>query len=170
MLSEEFDLGVVCNSEGVKSFVKNLISSNLQNEKWNYQNETEINKGKLNPKKRVPICIWGNHGIGKTELLKALANELTTQDNLSSDEKWLFTSVAPAQFEEMGDLHGMPNVVDPDEKISGDEKNCVKKYLQAFRDGDLIKALSELDNLSKLNPKELIQQRRDKFLKIGRNI
>ena len=37
------------------------------------------------------------------------------------------------------------------EKISGDEKNCVKKYLQAFRDGDLIKALSELDNLSKLN-------------------
>ena len=28
---------------------------------------------------------------------------------------------APAQFEEMGDLHGMPNVVDPDETISGDE-------------------------------------------------
>ena len=27
----------------------------------------------------------------------------------------------------------------------------MKKYLQAFRDGDLIKALSELDNLSKLN-------------------
>ena len=30
--------------------------------------------------------------------------------------------------------------------------------------------LDNLDNLSKLNPKELIQQRRDKFLKIGRNI
>ena len=67
MLSEEFDLGVVCNSEDVKSFVKTLISSNLDNEKWNYENESEINKGKLNPKKRVPICIWGNHGIGKTE-------------------------------------------------------------------------------------------------------
>ena len=37
------------------------------------------------------------------------------------------------------------------EKISGDEKNCVKKYLKAFRDGDLKNALSELDNLSKIN-------------------
>ena len=27
----------------------------------------------------------------------------------------------------------------------------MKKYLKAFRDGDLIKALSELDNLSKIN-------------------
>ena len=124
MLSEEFDLGVVCNSEDVKSFVKPLISSNLDNEKWNYENESEINKGKLNPKKRVPICIWGNHGIGKTELLKALANELTTQDNLSSDEKWLFTSVAPAQFEEMGDLLGMPSI-DPGklEDTSDDKTN-----------------------------------------------
>ena len=37
------------------------------------------------------------------------------------------------------------------EKISSDEKYCVKKYLQAFRSGDLIKALSELDKLSKIN-------------------
>ena len=37
------------------------------------------------------------------------------------------------------------------EKISSDEKQCVKKYLQAFRDGDLIKALSELNNLSNMN-------------------
>ena len=37
------------------------------------------------------------------------------------------------------------------EKISHDEKQCVKKYLQAFRDGDLIKALSELNNLSNMN-------------------
>ena len=37
------------------------------------------------------------------------------------------------------------------EKISSDEKQCVKKYLQAFREGDLKKALSELDNLSNIN-------------------
>ena len=37
------------------------------------------------------------------------------------------------------------------EKISSDEKQCVKNYLQAFRDGDLIKALSELNNLSNMN-------------------
>ena len=37
------------------------------------------------------------------------------------------------------------------EKIPSDEKQCVKKYLQAFREGDLIKALSELDNLSNIN-------------------
>ena len=37
------------------------------------------------------------------------------------------------------------------EKISSDEKQCVKKYLQAFREGDLKKALSELDNLSNID-------------------
>ena len=37
------------------------------------------------------------------------------------------------------------------DKISSDEKQCVKKYLQAFREGDLKKALSELDNLSNIN-------------------
>ncbi len=45
MLSEEFDLGVVCNSEDVKSFVKTIISSNLENEKWNCANESKISKG-----------------------------------------------------------------------------------------------------------------------------
>ncbi len=110
MLSEEFDLGVVCNSEDVKSFVKTIISSNLENEKWNCKNESKISKGQLNPRKRVPICIWGNHGIGKTELLKTLSKELTTEQNLGEKEKWLFTNVAPAQFEEMGDLLGMPSI------------------------------------------------------------
>jgi adenylate cyclase len=37
------------------------------------------------------------------------------------------------------------------EKISGDERNFVKKYLKSFRDGDLIKALAELDNLNMIN-------------------
>ncbi len=49
---------------------------------------------------RTPICIWGVHGIGKTALVEEIA----------SANSWKFAYVAPAQFEEMGDLHGLPVV------------------------------------------------------------
>jgi MoxR-like ATPase len=49
---------------------------------------------------RTPVCIWGRHGIGKTEIVRALARE----------KGYAFTYIAPAQFEEMGDLVGMPVV------------------------------------------------------------
>ena len=62
-------------------------------------------------KRGTPICIWGTHGLGKTQIVRDFAKE----------KSWKFSYIAPAQFEEMGDLHGMPNVIDPDEKISGDE-------------------------------------------------
>ena len=62
-------------------------------------------------KRGTPICIWGTHGLGKTQIVRDFAKE----------KGWKFSYIAPAQFEEMGDLHGMPNVIDPDEKISGDE-------------------------------------------------
>ena len=62
-------------------------------------------------KKGTPICIWGTHGLGKTQIIRDYALE----------KKWKFSYIAPAQFEEMGDLHGMPTVVDPDENIVGDE-------------------------------------------------
>jgi len=52
-------------------------------------------------RKKTPVCIWGRHGIGKTELVGQIAKEL--------DYKWSY--VAPAQFEEMGDLLGMPKVI-----------------------------------------------------------
>ena len=45
----------------------------------------------------TPVCIWGLHGIGKTELVRDLAQARGCQ----------FVYIAPAQFEEMGDLHGM---------------------------------------------------------------
>jgi hypothetical protein len=48
----------------------------------------------------VPVCIWGAHGIGKTELVRSMAQELACQ----------FVYIAPAQFEEMGDLIGMPRI------------------------------------------------------------
>jgi MoxR-like ATPase len=48
----------------------------------------------------TPVCIWGLHGIGKTELVRELAEA----------RGYPFVYVAPAQFEEMGDLVGMPRV------------------------------------------------------------
>ncbi len=49
----------------------------------------------------TPICIWGLHGIGKTELVRDVAQRYGCQ----------LVYLAPAQFEEMGDLVGMPQVV-----------------------------------------------------------
>lgn len=49
---------------------------------------------------RTPICVWGLHGIGKTQILRDLAARRGAR----------FASFAPAQFEEMGDLVGMPAI------------------------------------------------------------
>lgn len=48
----------------------------------------------------TPVCIWGTHGIGKTELVQELAGSRGCR----------FVYIAPAQFEEMGDLIGMPQI------------------------------------------------------------
>lgn len=48
----------------------------------------------------IPLCIWGTHGIGKTEIVRSFARQ----------KAWKFRSVSPAQFEEMGDLIGMPAI------------------------------------------------------------
>lgn len=56
---------------------------------------------KQNERERItPLCIWGPHGIGKTQLVRefAMANGCD------------FAYIAPAQFEEMGDLLGMPRI------------------------------------------------------------
>lgn len=48
----------------------------------------------------TPFCIWGMHGIGKTELVRDFAHR----------KGYAFVYIAPAQFEEMGDLVGMPRI------------------------------------------------------------
>lgn len=58
----------------------------------------------------TPVCIWGTHGLGKTELVEEYAKA----------NGWQFAYCAPAQFEELGDLHGMPTIVAPDKKVSCD--------------------------------------------------
>lgn len=61
----------------------------------------------------TPVCIWGTHGLGKTQMVKDYA----------TSRSWHLAYCAPAQFEEMGDLHGLPTVHDPtpDTPFSGDE-------------------------------------------------
>ncbi len=58
-------------------------------------------------RRKTPLCIWGRHGIGKTEIVEQVARE----------EGFQVVAIAPAQSEEMGDLAGMPTLVD-----SGDGK------------------------------------------------
>lgn len=50
----------------------------------------------------TPVCIWGPHGIGKTALVRELARA----------RGWGFVELAPAQLEELGDLHGLPTRID----------------------------------------------------------
>ncbi|MCB0705210.1 MAG: AAA family ATPase [Saprospiraceae bacterium] len=49
-----------------------------------------------------PLCIWGSHGIGKTEIVRDFAKSKNIQ----------FQYLAPAQFEELGDLIGMPIILE----------------------------------------------------------
>ena len=102
--------GIVADAARVKNFVKAVINSNQRHEVWNEKHKDEIQMGKKLARNKIPVCIWGPHGIGKTQLLKALAEELTAEEERSPEEKWLFTNIAPAQFEEMGDLLGMPSI------------------------------------------------------------
>jgi len=73
-----------------------------------FERNNDLNK---EDKRGTAVCIWGTHGLGKTQIVRDYALE----------KKWKFSYIAPAQFEEMGDLHGMPTVVDPDKRIVGDE-------------------------------------------------
>jgi hypothetical protein len=51
----------------------------------------------------VPLCVWGLPGIGKTQSVREFAEARRVN----------FLQINPAQFEEMGDLTGMPKVIDP---------------------------------------------------------
>ena len=62
----------------------------------------ELLQIQLDNKGLPPLCIWGSHGIGKTEIVRDFARERNIH----------FRYIAPAQFEEMGDLTGMPAIVD----------------------------------------------------------
>lgn len=78
--------GTKAKATEVINFVEHILLVNEQAE--------------ANGRKKTPICIWGKHGIGKTEIVESIALE----------KGYAFKYIAPAQFEEMGDLLGMPMI------------------------------------------------------------
>ncbi|QPN66569.1 ATP-binding protein [Synechococcus sp. CBW1006] len=98
--------GAKLDALSLERILSHIFRTNLANE------EKASGSGPDAPLKRpTPICIWGSHGIGKTSLIKEFANR----------NGWKFRYCAPAQFEEMGDLHGLPVTHDPDPQVHGDE-------------------------------------------------
>jgi len=78
--------GLSGNTKEIENILTHIFSSNM--------NITDSDK------KPTPLCIWGTHGLGKSDMVKDYAKQ----------RGWKFNYIAPAQFEEMGDLHGMPYV------------------------------------------------------------
>lgn len=87
--------GTKCNSEELINFIHHTLITNKQAEEQGHP--------------KTPICIWGEHGIGKTQSVETYAK--------ANDYK--FAYIAPAQFEEMGDLVGMPKIIDQNENEKG---------------------------------------------------
>jgi len=100
------NFGAELDSDTAISVLEHVFRTNLNNE--------EASAAKASDgygKRPTPICIWGSHGIGKTAVVKDLAKK----------HGWKFRYCAPAQFEEMGDLHGLPVRLDPNPDVQGDE-------------------------------------------------
>jgi len=57
---------------------------------------------------RFAHCIWGHAGCGKTEIIKAFKDR-PVKWNGREYKGWDVKDVPIAQFEEMGDLHGLPS-------------------------------------------------------------
>jgi MoxR-like ATPase len=92
-------LGAALPGDRMATFLERLFLTNLQKEEADGTRPT-------------PVCIWGTHGQGKTEIAM----------NFARERGWKLAYCAPAQFEEMGDLHGLPFKVDPDPNVQGDER------------------------------------------------
>jgi hypothetical protein len=80
--------GTKTTATEVRAFLEHIVKTNERSEDAG--------------RKKSPVCIWGKHGIGKTQLVEKVANDIG----------YKFAYIAPAQFEEMGDLVGMPRITD----------------------------------------------------------
>ena len=92
--------GHMCSGTELIDFIEHILEMNLQNEALGLS--------------KVPLCIWGRHGVGKTQMVRDLCRQ----------KGWAHAYAAPAQFEEMGDLTGMPKIdskgtpeIDDDETV-----------------------------------------------------
>lgn len=85
-MKESTGYGPKLNAPGISQLLSHTFQRNLK----------LLEDGQLG----TPVCIWGTHGLGKTEMVQEHANS----------KGWKLAYCAPAQFEEMGDLHGMPKI------------------------------------------------------------
>ena len=85
--------GLVKTVEGVRRFLKTAFELNREAEAKN--------------RDRFTACVWGHAGIGKTTIIKDFAGEEVMWEGKKHNGRQVH-DVPVAQFEEMGDLHGIP--------------------------------------------------------------
>jgi hypothetical protein len=90
--------GDILDTRQLEDFLQFFFENNLANEQASGERPT-------------PLCIWGMHGLGKTASVVSFARA----------RGWRLAYCAPAQFEEIGDIHGLPMKIDPDPTKIGDE-------------------------------------------------
>ncbi len=132
--------GAQLDSEAVSRVLEHIFRTNLVNEEKSAQASAN-GQGK----RPTPICIWGLHGIGKTAVVKAFA----------AANGWKFRYCAPAQFEEMGDLHGLPVRHDPNPKVQGDETTIYMAPEWVPREDDTGPGILLLDDLNRADDRIL---------------
>jgi len=76
--------GTKADPTEVKEFVEHIVNVNIAAAKRGVR--------------KTSICIWGDKGIGKTDLIKQMAGTIVDR----------VVDVPIAQIEEMGDFHGLP--------------------------------------------------------------
>ena len=135
MSSEYTTYGAKLDAESVTRALEHIFRTNLVNEE----------KSGSQGKRPTPICIWGLHGIGKTAIVKSFANA----------HGWKFRYCAPAQFEEMGDLHGLPVRHDPNPDVQGDETTIYMAPEWVPREDDEGPGILLLDDLNRADDRIL---------------
>ena len=132
--------GAQLDSESVTRALEHIFRTNLANEE-----RTAAASPGGQGKRPTPICIWGLHGIGKTAIVKSFA----------AANGWKFRYCAPAQFEEMGDLHGLPVRNDPNPEVQGDETTIYMAPEWVPRKDDIGPGILLLDDLNRADDRIL---------------
>ena len=87
--------GIETKPSQILATLRHIVNQNI---KFSSQNQLS---------KRKSVCIWGNAGLGKTDLTKQLSNEVFTVNN--QEVKPVVIHLPIAQIEEAGDILGLPD-------------------------------------------------------------
>jgi hypothetical protein len=111
--------GTQVTYEGLVDFLQTNFQLNFENEKTGLP--------------RFAQCIWGHSGIGKTMMAKSFKHTPIEWGG----KKWDgfdIRDVPIAQFEEMGDLHGMPVECFLMKSPKGEETWVNRQFIDCYRD------------------------------------